>query len=71
MKHLVRLIKESERILVGRHLQIPPDENDRIWAIKNAIKRTELELEKETDIKKIIVLKHELANLGEALDRIK
>lgn len=55
----------------GRHLQIPPDKHDEVWMIKNLIKHLERELaEEKTDLKRIIVVKNEIANLKEKLGEI-
>lgn len=57
--------------MTGRHLQIPLDEHDKIWMIKNRIKRLENELmEEKTDLKRLVVLKNEIVKLKKVLGEL-
>lgn len=57
--------------MTGRHIQIPPDEHDQVWMIKNLIEHLKRELmEEKTDLKRLIVLKSEIAKLKETLDEL-
>ena len=57
--------------MVGRYLQLPPDEHDKIWMVKNLIKHLERELaENKDDLKRLVVLRGEMEKLKEKLGEL-
>ena len=54
--------------MVDRRLEFLPSEGDEVPMLKNLIKHTEQELvEAEADLKKLVMLKKEIASLKENL----